>query len=120
MENAEQIVEQHHPSPQQKRISQRRILYPVQCLSKTKQKKAATNIHRLKGLTRRPAVQEVVKEVLRGERRWYWVGIWSHIQWWEVLKAALLYINMRCIITVQLHLTDNCLNKDGHSATWSL
>ena len=26
----------------------------------------------------------------------------------------------RCVITIQIHLTDDCLNKDGNSATWSL
>ena len=69
VENAEQTVEQHDRSPQKKRIDQCRILYPVKCLSKTKQKKTSTNIQQLKGLTRRPAVQETLKAVLHGERR---------------------------------------------------
>ena len=50
-------------------------------------------MQRLEGLTRRPAVQEMLQEVLHGERRWDLVGIWSYTQYWEVLKLALLYVN---------------------------
>lgn len=52
------------------------------------------------------------------------MGPGGHLELHTVLgsteTSAFILKYMRGIVAVQIHITDNCSNKDGNSAAWSL